>query len=41
MLDLMKDMDGNVINDNYDTLSAFNYPNDADISFQTSVLESI
>lgn len=38
---IMKDMDGNVINDNYDTLSAFNYPNDADISFQTSVLESI
>lgn len=38
---ILRDLDGNIIADNYDILSAFNYPNDADNSFQSSVLMSV
>lgn len=38
---IMRDLDGNIITDNYSILSAFNYPNSADSSYQSSVLSSI
>jgi hypothetical protein len=38
---IMRDLDGNIIVDNYSVLSAFNYPNDPDSSYQSSVLNSI
>lgn len=38
---IMRDLDGNIILDNYARLSAFNYPNTPDDSYQTSVLDSI
>jgi uncharacterized phage protein gp47/JayE len=38
---IMRDLDGNVIADNYNVLANFYYPNKADINFQTSVISSI
>jgi hypothetical protein len=38
---IMRDLDGNIIIDDYSVLSAFNYPNDPDSSYQSSVLSSI
>lgn len=38
---IMRDLDGNILTDDYSILSAFNYPNEADSSYQSSVLSSI
>lgn len=38
---ILRDLDGNIISDNYAILSAFNYPNDSDSAFQSSVLMSV
>lgn len=38
---ILRDLDGNIISDNYAVLSAFNYPNDSDSVFQSSVLMSV
>jgi hypothetical protein len=38
---IMRDLDGNVIADNYNVLANFYYPNEADMNFQTSVISSI
>lgn len=38
---IMRDLDGNIIVDNYSVLSSFNYPNNPDDSFQSSVLNTI
>ena len=38
---IMRDLDGNIIVDNYSVLSSFNYPNNPDISYQSSVLNTI
>lgn len=38
---IMRDLDGNIIADNYNILSPFNYPNNPDTSFQSSVISSI
>lgn len=38
---ILRDLDGNIISDNYSILSAFNYPNDSDSAFQSSVLMSV
>lgn len=38
---ILRDLDGNIISDNYAILSAFNYPNDSDNVFQSSVLMSV
>ena len=38
---VLRDLDGNIISDNYAILSAFNYPNDSDSAFQSSVLMSV
>ena len=38
---ILRDLDGNIISDNYAILSSFNYPNDSDNTFQSSVLMSV
>ena len=38
---ILRDLDGNIIADNYAILSSFNYPNDSDNTFQSSVLMSV
>lgn len=38
---VLRDLDGNIIFDKYSILSSFNYPNDNDNSFQSSVLMSV
>ena len=38
---IMRDLDGNIIVDNYSVLSSFNYPNSPDESYQSSVLNTI
>lgn len=38
---IMRDLDGNIILDNYGTLSDFYFPNENDVSFQKSVISSI
>lgn len=38
---ILRDLDGNVLIDNYSILSSFNFPNDSDDSYQSSVLSSI
>lgn len=38
---VLRDLDGNIISDNYAILSSFSYPNDVDNSFQSSVLMSV
>lgn len=38
---IMRDLDGDIIIDNYNVLSAFNYPNNPDESYQSSVLSAI
>lgn len=38
---ILRDLDGNILADNYSILSSFNYPNDPDYSFQSSVLSTI
>jgi hypothetical protein len=38
---ILRDLDGNIISDNYAILSAFNYQNDSDSAFQSSVLMSV
>ena len=38
---VMRDLDGNIIEDNEGVLSDFFYPNDIDYSFQSSVLTTI
>lgn len=38
---IMRDMDGNIIADNYSILSAFNYPNSPNESYQSSVLNTL
>ena len=38
---ILRDLDGNVLVDNYSILSSFNFPNDSDDSYQSSVLSSI
>jgi hypothetical protein len=38
---ILRDLDGNIISDNYSVLSAFSYPNDSDLTFQSSVLYSV
>lgn len=38
---ILRDLDGNILADNYNILSPFNYPNDRDLSFQSSVISSI
>lgn len=38
---ILRDLDGNIIADNYAILSSFNYPNDADEDYQSSVLSSL
>lgn len=38
---ILRDLEGNILLDNYSILSEFNYPNDNDASFQSSILMSI
>ena len=38
---ILRDLNGNIIADNYAILSSFNYPNDSDNTFQSSVLMSV
>ena len=38
---ILRDLEGNILLDNYSILSEFNYPNDNDTSFQSSILMSI
>lgn len=38
---ILRDLDGNIIADNYSILSAFSFPNDEDTSYQSSVLSSL
>ena len=38
---VMRDINGNVISDNYGVLADFYYPNEEDLNFQTSVVSSI
>lgn len=38
---IMRDLDGNILIDNYNILSPFNYPNEPNASFQSSVISSI
>ena len=38
---IMRDLDGNILSDNYNVVSDFNYPAEPDQAFQASVLSSI
>ena len=38
---IMRDLDGNILADNYNIVSDFNYPAEPDQAFQASVLSSI
>lgn len=38
---ILRDLDGNILIDNYSVLSPFNYPNEPDYPFQSSVISSI
>ncbi len=38
---IMRDLDGNILADNYNVLADFNYPSEPDQAFQSSVLSSI
>lgn len=38
---VLRDLDGNIITDNYAILSSFNYPSDIDEDYQSSVLSSL
>ena len=38
---ILRDLDGNIITDNYAILSSFNYPSDIDEDYQSSVLSSL
>ena len=37
----LRDINGNVISDNYGVLADFYYPNENDLNFQTSVISSM
>lgn len=38
---VLRDLNGDIINDNYNILSNFNFPNDPDVAFSESVLNNI